>query len=61
MTDDIYSVEDYEEMDRLKDEARSEYLRELRESVLDEEYENDEEYDDGCPICGSHRCGGYCL
>ena len=56
--------EDYREVVRnhyldAKEEAKKQALEDAADSYdYDEE---DEEYDDGCPLCGRIRCSGYCL
>lgn len=56
--------EDYREVVRnhyldAKEEERKQALEDAADSYdYDEE---DEDYDDGCPLCGRIRCSGYCL
>lgn len=54
--------EDYREVVRnhhldAKEEARKQAL----EDSFDVDYDDEDDYDDGCPLCGRLRCSGYCL
>lgn len=47
---------------RYSDPDYYEKMKEQRQILAEEmRSDNDEEQDDGCPICGSIKCGGYCL
>lgn len=64
---DDYTIadEDYREVVRnhyldAKEEAQRQALDDAADSYEYDEDSDEDDYDDGCPLCGRISCSGYC-